>query len=583
MTKQSRFLLGFFLAGFFCQGLFYENMACLFSAGFGILFCVMLLEKKPKQITLTGAKIAFGLLLLFYFLTCFWAVDWGMSLIGAVRLMGVMSFALCLELIKDEERTKLLSFVPYAALCMIGLCAIGFVVPVCREKLFVANRMGGFFQYPNVFALFCLVGFLLLRRGMKEKEAGKHLAIQIAMQTGLLLGILLSGSRTVTLLAVPCILAVIITQKEGRKETILMLAGIVLLATIIVLVTGNVQNIGRVMTTSLSSSTLLGRILYAKDAILKLLSKHQLGLGYLGYSYAIKPVQTGVYTVRFLHNDYLQLMVDIGIVPAVLGIVYFIKTMFHFKKDFFVSLSLLAMGLHMLVDFDVEFVAMLYLLVLLCKENGMQQREKAKVIKVSAGFQKSVCAAGILASAICLWLGIGTSMRYIGNAELSAKLVPFYTEANEQVLSGLSDIEAASALAQKIQKQNEYVQIVYDTNASVCYLSGAYEQMWQEKEKSCLLTPYDMENHNRYGKLLQLGMSKCFEEGKQEQGILLMKQLSQLPNMVNQVKENTDPIAYRIKDVPDFTLDEELMESIEEAGVYLKKVEPNENKNEDKK
>ena len=91
--------------------------------------------------------------------------------------------------------------------------------------------------------------------------------------------------------------------------------------------TGDFQNIGRFLTSSLNSSTLLGRLLYWQDGI-KILMDYPMGCGWRGYSFLQGLYQTGVYEVRYIHNDYLQLMLDGGILPGLLFLILIVKEAF---------------------------------------------------------------------------------------------------------------------------------------------------------------------------------------------------------------------------------------------------------------
>ena len=76
-------------------------------------------------------------------------------------------------------------------------------------------------------------------------------------------------------------------------------------------------DVQRLLRLTLNSSTLNGRILYWYDAV-KMIVKNPLGLGYMGYFFMQPQFQTGNYVTKYVHNDILQLVLDAGIVVAVL-------------------------------------------------------------------------------------------------------------------------------------------------------------------------------------------------------------------------------------------------------------------------
>ena len=93
-----------------------------------------------------------------------------------------------------------------------------------------------------------------------------------------------------------------LTRKRLRIPLMLLLAACVAAALLFVAITGNQDTIGRFLTISLESSTLMGRLLYYRD-VLPVILKHPFGLGYMGYYYAQGGFQTGVYATKFVHNE----------------------------------------------------------------------------------------------------------------------------------------------------------------------------------------------------------------------------------------------------------------------------------------
>lgn len=117
----------------------------------------------------------------------------------------------------------------------------------------------------------------------------------------LLFGIFESGSRTVFLLLVFSVLCLCIVLKEKANK--IVAASVLLFGTAVVVIyvwfNKDISSVGRFITTSFSESTLLGRILYYKDA-LPVILKHPFGLGYLGYYFLQRSFQTAVYSVMYI-------------------------------------------------------------------------------------------------------------------------------------------------------------------------------------------------------------------------------------------------------------------------------------------
>ena len=122
----------------------------------------------------------------------------------------------------------------------------------------------------------------------------------------------MTGSRTVFVLGMLMLVVLAFRQKGERIFYLLILAGAVCAGGIYGVLTGNLENIGRFLTISLGESTLQGRFLYWIDGI-SILKEHIWGLGYRGYCEIQGMYQTGVYKVQFIHNEYLQILLDIGV------------------------------------------------------------------------------------------------------------------------------------------------------------------------------------------------------------------------------------------------------------------------------
>ena len=333
-------------------------------------------------------------------------------------------------------------------------------------------------------------------------------------------------------------------------------------------ITGNVQNIGRFLTSSVTSSTLLGRFIYWKDGIQELL-RHPFGLGYLGYYYREPVIQTAFYSVRFVHNDFLQLGLDIGIVPAILFVASYFKIFSEKNLSFERKTTLLIMFLHFFMDFDLEFTSMWYLLGLVTYVS-----EEAQVEDIDhANYRKYVMMGIKVFTGICGFFGVyvGSSMlpRYLGNAELTSTLIPYYTENNVEMLSQETDVIKAQNLAEKIYRQNPYIPETYDVFAVLAFQREDYEKVIKEKEKSISLQKYNMDAYERYAMLLAKGMNVAAQKGEERNIKILIEGVKRIPELINQVKRHTTELAYKTKDVPDFMLSEatqKILKEIDKLG-----------------
>lgn len=165
----------------------------------------------------------------------------------------------------------------------------------------------------------------------------------------------------------------------------LMIIGITVLGfgigMILLLLQQNNNIITRLLQISFQESTFIGRIIYYLDGI-KILVQHPFGLGYMGYSYLYPQVQTADYAVKFVHNDLLQQGLDTGIIPMLILAYLWISNILDKKTTTRKRQMLVLMFLHMLLEFDMQFLVLQLILVMLLEETEGQvtfYRPKAKL------------------------------------------------------------------------------------------------------------------------------------------------------------------------------------------------------------
>ncbi len=271
-------------------GGFHDYVACALGCLLLVLLIVDGIQNKKWTVSIDPVTVAWGLIVLGYGLTAFWAIDAGMSFIGFVKFLPVLLFLLLLDQ-HPQERESILSHLPYGVTLATAVSAVLMQISACHGFFSVAERFAGFFQYPNAFALLMLISQLLL---LMRKQHGWWDYVCMVLLLG---GILYTGSRTVLVLTVLGNVAALFGV-GNRRSRLIVAAGLVLLALIgavLLLAFGTDSVFGRVLTISLSESTFIGRLLYVRDA-LPLLLKYPFGMGYMGYSYVQQSIQTGVYS-----------------------------------------------------------------------------------------------------------------------------------------------------------------------------------------------------------------------------------------------------------------------------------------------
>ena len=180
----------------------------------------------------------------------------------------------------------------------------------------------------------------------------------------------------------------------------------------------NLYGFSRFMKMDINSRTLQGRLLYWEDA-LRMLIKHPLGLGYMGYFYLQQAEQTGVYSVRFVHNEWLQWLLDYGILAGVGGVMYFIRQ-FKPEKMEAVEKELLCMiAACSFFDFHLQFISIVCIVILLLPgEHIICSTEKLQIWRWAA-------LAGMVAAIGLFIAGIAAqNFARQGNYELAVRWNP---------------------------------------------------------------------------------------------------------------------------------------------------------------
>lgn len=303
----------------------------------------------------------------------------------------------------------------------------------------------------------------------------------------LLSGIALTGSRTSFFVLMAVLTGYMVLHKASgiRRILLLLTAGMVVLTGLYVILTGNAANVGRYLTSFTNTSTFLGRLLYDKDA-LPIILRHPLGLGYMGYYYLQGSFQTGVYSVLHIHNELLQILLDVGWIPA---------------------------------------------------------------------------AAGILIGVNC-WLGVVSGFYRWGNYETAAALYPGCTDAWLKMLPQAEDEEEMGRVADRILALNQSVSLAYSAKARLAYAKGDFERMIEHKQKAIALAKYETEEYLDYFDMLYVGVQLYEQAGDEESARFCRQKLLEIPDMMEEILDGTDELAYRIQDKPELELPEKYREML---------------------
>lgn len=479
-------------------GGFNEHISCLISCIASVYFFVEIFSKKEIRLQVNLFSISITVLCLFYGLTCFWAIDAGMSFIGCLKFMPVFLYMLILW--QEEKEKQILDILPYIAAGLVVVSAVGAQIPFLKAFFVVAGRFAGFFQYPNTFALFLLLCELLILQKARLK------VIDYAVAFVLIGGLLYTGSRTVFLLFITSNIAMLmlIVKRKARIKMILVMSFSIITVLFIMYLFKDNAIISRYLNMDFGASTFIGRILYFVDA-LPLLIKYPFGMGYMGYYYIQNSIQTGVYNVTYVHNDFLQIFLDTGWLPGILFLLAVIS--FFFKKTVTKSRKLIVgtFCLHTLFDFNLQFIAMFLLLVTLMDVDN----EKVRIFKIKK-WMKSI---PIVIFVLNIYMAVALLFAHYEQREIANAIYPYNTRNTLQMMEVESDLEEANRIADRIIKQNKTYFAPYSIKSKYAYLTGDFVEVIRNKNEVFLRYPFKYTEYKEYCVMLINGAALYERQG----------------------------------------------------------------------
>ena len=536
----------------FFIGSYHEWASCIITV---YLILILLLHEKKKRgmiaMAITPGLIATAAVAALYGLSILWAVDRGMAPLGFVKFLPLPLFALAIGQLDGEQRNILWQPLPLSGVIMV-LVSLGLSRISALSEFFMVNgRLSGFFQYPNTFALYLLVCVVLI---LFQNELNIRRMIYLAV---LFLGVALSGSRTGFILW-GAVLIIFLVRSKSRKGRLYVaaLAGLLLAASgIYAAVTGDFSSAARYLTTSASSSTLLGRLLYCRDA-LPIILKHPFGLGYMGYFFTQGSFQTGVYSVVNIHNELFQLLLDIGWVPTIICIWVLIRS---FRSGGITErVIIVVIVLHSMLDFDLQFIAIdLILLAALSYEPLRSVRWKGRTFGRCCAAVLGVCA---------LYFGAASGLYYMRAHSATVELYPGYTNAWIELLQQAENSEQMDEIANHILTLDSVVPLANSAKARTAFAAGDFEGVILFKEKAISYARYSLDEYLDYFDMLYVGIVLYEQVGDLYSAAVCRERILAIPEMLAEVKNSTSALGWRIQDQPELDLPETYMAQLMSLG-----------------
>lgn len=482
----------------------------------------LLHKRKTLRFFANWNAVAIGLVVLGYCITPLWAADRGMAVLGITRFLPLLLLTIVLMQHSADEKTQALVLLPICGAVMTVLSVILFLFPSCRDLVTVNGRLSGFFQYPNTYASFLLISIVVLGTGAYTFKG------RLIIGLLLLAGMFFSGSRTglfLLLMVLPGI-AVVREKLQPVYAWLIFLSGCIITAAAIVL---GRNLIGR------DVGSVFVRLIYYMDAIPVIL-KHPFGIGYMGYRAMEATFQTSRYTVTFVHSSFLQLLLDIGWVPALLFAVCICSSLFSKKLSGGYKLTILTLILHSLLEFNLQFFLFWAILLLLMDYDSSFVYETHHT-----GWTAALLIPTFL---LCLWLGAGDFLYQTGHIEAALQLTPFHTDALAYQLTRLSDTEELDRLSDQILTLNPTHSLAWNAKANAALARGEVKNMIQYKEKAIAFAPYEIETYCDYLDKLYALLVHYTQAGDPGSASICRKKVLEIPYRLERVSSGTHPLAY---------------------------------------
>lgn len=529
-------------------GGFYEFTVTLFGVIYSIYLWKIIRRRKYLSMPKTSVSLGLSIVLCSYILSIIWSADKGIALLGVLKVGILFWFWILWNNLSKEIKQEIWDALPASGAIITAILFAIYPLESVRDYFYRAGRLGGTFQYSNTYALFLLLGIIILiyQRQWQWKER---------TEAGiLLLGIVFSGSRSVLALTVGALGFLVIRKHIEIKKRLFWLT----LVPIIWLFQYFLKlDIGRLLKFTINSSTLNGRLLYWSDAF-PILVKHPFGLGYMGYYFLQPQFQTGNYVTKFVHNDILQIGLDAGIIAMISVMVMVVYILFQKRTKEMYRVILLLLFVHSMFDFDLQFIIM-PCMGLMCMVSDKEKEENCRI----TAFCGSI--GTVVVGGVCIYFTIALGASYVGQDEFSLKLYPLNTFAREAMMA-----EGGENEAEKIIVDNGTRAPAYEVAIKAALEEKDYIKLLEYTDEMLRYAGYDVYYYNQSVYYLSIALDNTIRAGDIEEAQNILEEIQTIPKKLKERKERTSKLAYRINDSPDIELDEEIQNYLEElSGISL--------------
>ena len=133
-----------------------------------------------------------------------------------------------------------------------------------------------------------------------------------------------------------------------------------------------------------------------------------------------------------------------------------------------------------------------------------------------------------------------------------------------QLVTNETNDERLLEYAEEIIEENGYLAIAYDVKANHFYQQGDFKKVIKYKNKAIDCAPYSLEEYTDFCEKLLVGVSLYENVNDKQSARVCKRELVELNDRLEEMKDRTSTLGWKIYDKPQLDLPEEYAEIIEE-------------------
>lgn len=481
-----------------------------------IIGIIVKVKRNNKIILPKGMNLLLICIYIFSFIVVeFYAVDKGMNLLGFFKNFTIILFIFLYLQYKYDEASKneLINIIPYSALFSLIIS----ILFIWIEEVFFENRFQGIFMYANAYALFLLLGIIILL--MKSKIRKRDLVVAIL----LFIGIVFTNSRAVIILSILSCLICILINSQNRKKLLCIIMSLLIILGVIYAFSDLDK---RINTDMFQSGEVSLRTIYYKDG-LKMILENPFGYGYMGYMYKQAEIQSTIYDTMFVHSSLIQIALDVGIIPLISLIILIAKVFFDKKQSKLSRLLLILIVGHSIIDIDLEYMIFIYLICLMINFETIEIKNKR------------INVASILLGVLYIDLFFGAVSFACKNYETAYNFIPYYTKAMEEELYKTTEYDKQIEMAKRIYPLNKNISGMYEALSNEERKNKNYDKALEYEKKRLKLNKFFLEDYLIYLEFLLEATEYNKAQNNKEDILKYEQEIIKLEKLIEEATKDT--------------------------------------------